>query len=276
MIRDILVNLTEGVEKDAACDFAASMALRFHAHLTGVSVSYEIDVPPFYMGALPTDFIEAQFRENEEAAKKAAARFSQKVSALNVPHEVQTLTASLGVAAQQFLEMSRLYDLTIVSQPNPDKPGPEEVIAENVLMDSGRAVLVVPYEQVEPFKGERILLAWDGGRAAARALAEAMPLLNQASTIDVLRVGGDADESRVSVEELERHLSRHELKVQVHTIALESGQSVSGVIMEQARTLGSDLVVMGGYGHSRLREMVLGGVTREIFTSMSVPVLMAH
>ncbi|MGE4373655.1 MAG: universal stress protein [Xanthobacter sp.] len=276
MIRDILVNLTEGVEKDAACDFAASMALRFHAHLTGVSVSYEIDVPPFYMGALPTDFIEAQFRENEEAAKKAAARFRQKIAALNVPHEVQTLTASLGVAAQQFLEMSRLYDLTVVSQPNPDKPGPEEVIAENVLMESGRAVLVVPYEQTEPFKGERILLAWDGGRAAARALAEAMPLLHQASAIDVLRVGGETEENEAAIEALGRHLSRHELKVQMHTIALESGQSVSGVIMEQARMLGSDLVVMGGYGHSRLREMVLGGVTREIFTSMSVPVLMAH
>ncbi len=275
MIRDILVNLSQGVEKDAACAFAASLATHFGAHLTGVSISYEIDVPPFYMGALPTDFIEAQIRENETAAQNAEALFRTVASAANLPYEVRTLSASLGLAAQQFTHMSRLFDVTVVSQPNPDKPGPEEVIAETVLLDSGRAVLVVPYAYDKPFATDHVMLAWDGGRAAARALAEALPLLHRAKTVDIIRIGVEEGED-VDALEVVRHLARHSLKTDVRSLPLTAGQSVSAVLLNEVQERGADLVVMGGYGHSRLKEMVLGGMTREIFSTMTVPVLMAH
>ncbi len=275
MIRDILVNLSQGVEKDTACAFAASLTTHFGAHLTGVSISYEIDVPPFYMGALPTDFIEAQLKENETAAQLAQSRFLKIAAETGIPHELRTISASLGLAAQQFTHISRLFDLTVVAQPHPDKPGPEEVIAETVLMDSGRAVLVVPYAYEKPFGAEHVLLAWDGGRAAARALAEALPLLHRAQRVDIIRIGVDAEEDADALEVV-RHLSRHGLKTEVRSLDIVSGKSISTVLLDEVEKLGADLVVMGGYGHSRLKEMVLGGVTREIFSSMTVPVLMAH
>ncbi|MEP9354749.1 universal stress protein [Xanthobacter sp. KR7-65] len=275
MIRDILVNLAQGVEKDVACDFAASLAATFGAHLTGLSVAYEIDVPPFYMGALPTDFIDAQVLENQAASEKASARFSASAAAAGISHEVRTLSASLGVAANSFAEMARLFDVTVVCQPDPDRPGPEEVISETVLMESGRAVLIVPYVQTKPFTAERAVVAWDGSRPAARALAEALPLLHRTKTVEVFRVtrGEDDDEAGA---EVVRHLARHGLTAAVRKLPVGSGESVASAILNEVADQGADLVVMGGYGHSRLREMIIGGVTREILSTMTVPVLMAH
>lgn len=275
MIRDILVNLSQGGEKDTASAFAASLTTHFGAHLTGVSISYEIDVPPFYMGALPTDFIESQIKENETAAQMAQARFLKIAAETGIPHELRTMSASLGLAAQEFTYISRLFDLTVVAQPHPERPGPEEVIAETVLMDSGRGVLVVPYGYDKPFGAEHVLLAWDGGRAAARALAEALPLLHRAQKVDIVRIGVSPEED-AGAHEVVRHLSRHGLKTEVRNLTVESGKSISQVLLDEVEKVGANLVVMGGYGHSRLREMVLGGVTREIFSSMTVPVLMAH
>ncbi|OYW51235.1 MAG: universal stress protein UspA [Rhizobiales bacterium 12-68-15] len=232
MIRDILVNLTQGKENDPAAAYAASLAAQFSAHLTGLAVTYEIDVPPFYMGALPTDFIETQMAENAAAAHRTIETFSASAEAAAIAYEVRQLNGSLGVAASTLAEMARTFDLTVVAQPDPDQPGPEEVIAETVLLESGRAVLIVPYVQRTPYRAGRAVVAWDGSRAAARALAEGLPLPGETS--------------------------------------------VAQTILNEVSDQGADLVVMGGYGHSRLRELVLGGVTREILGAMTVPVLMAH
>lgn len=276
MIRDILVNLAQGAERDVAAEYAASLAVEFGAHLTGLSVAYEIDVPPFYMGALPTDFIDAQVLENQASAEKATARLQDIAKAAGVPHQVRTLSASLGVAANAFAHMSRLFDLTVVAQPDPDKPGPEEVLAETVLLESGRAVLVVPYIQTKPFSAERAVVAWDGGRASARALAEALPLLHRTKVVEVFRVVHDAADADEEGAEVARHLARHNLDAQVRRLPVKSGDSISAAILNEVSDQGADLVVMGGYGHSRLKELVLGGVTRDILSSMTVPVLMAH
>lgn len=276
MIRDILVNLAQGADKDVACDFAASLAASFGAHLTGLTVAYEIDVPPFYMGALPTDFIDAQVLENQAAAEKAAERFSACAAAAGVTHEVRSLSASLGVAANTFADMARLFDLTVVCQPDPDRPGPEEVIAETVLMDSGRAVLVVPYVQTKPFTASRAVVAWDGSRAAARALAEGLPLLHRTKEIEIFRVLPHPDQEDAVGEDVVRHLAHHGLTATVRKLPVSSGEPIAAAILNEVSDQGADFVVMGGYGHSRLREMVLGGVTREILSTMTVPVLMAH
>ena len=276
MIRDILVNLAQGVETDRACDFAASLASSFGAHLTGLSVAYEIDVPPFYMGALPTDFIDAQVLENQAGAEKASARCTAAASAAGVPHEVRSLSASLGVAANSFAEMARLFDLTVVAQPDPDRPGPEEVIAETVLMESGRAVLIVPYVQTKPFSAERAVVAWDGSRPAARALAEALPLLHRSKEVEIFRVVSHLDEEDTVGPDVVRHLSRHGLNAKVRKLPVTSGEPIAAAILNEVADQGADFVVMGGYGHSRIRELVLGGVTREILATMTVPVLMAH
>lgn len=276
MIRDILVNLTQGSEKDVAAQFAASLASEFGAHLTGLSVSYEIDVPPFYMGALPTDFIDAQVLENKASAEKAVVTFETIAKAAGVPFDTTTLTASLGIAANQLADMARLYDLTVLAQPNPDLPGPEEVLAETALMESGRSILMVPYVQTRPFTGGRAVVAWDGSRASTRALAEGLSLLHRCKEVEVFRVLGVHDDEDEEGQAVARHLARHSLSAKVRKLTVSSGGSIASAILNEVSDQGADLLVMGGYGHSRLKEMVLGGVTREILASMTVPVLMAH
>lgn len=274
MIRDILVNLTQGREKDATAEYAVSMAAAFGAHLTGISVAYEMDVPPFYMGALPTDFIDAQIVQNRALADETATRFSALATAAGVTHDVQTMPATLGVATDTFSRMARLYDLTVVPQPNPDSPGPEGVIAESVLTEAGRAVLIVPYVQTKPFAAERAVVAWDGGRPSARALNESLSLLHRAKHVQVFRVSDeDTDEED---QEVLRHLARHNLKAELRKLPATSSVPISASILNEVSDQGADLLVMGGYGHSRLRQLVWGGVTSEILASMTVPVFMAH
>lgn len=275
MIRDILVSLSQGGDRDVASAFAISLASAYGAHVTGLAITYEVEVPPFYMGALPTDFIEAQVEENKASAKATSERFVAAAAAAGVSYEAVSLDATLGAGAASFARMSRLYDVTVVGQPDPDRPGPEEVIAETALMESGRAVLMVPYVQKKPFTAGRAIVAWDGGRASARALAESLTLLHRCSSVQVLSVRRpDAEPSDAA--EVVRHLARHNLKAEVRELKISSGETVSNTILNEVSDSGADFVVMGGYGHSRLREMMLGGVTRDILNSMTVPVLMAH
>lgn len=276
MIRDILVNLAQGTEKDPTVDYAVSLAAEYGAHLTGLSVAYEMDVPPFYLGALPTDFIDAQVLENKTLADKAAARFIAAAEKAGVSHEVRTITATLGIAANTFARMARLFDLTVVAQPNPDEPGPEEVMAEAVLTEAGRAVLLVPYVQTRPFSVERAVVAWDGGRPAARALNESLSLLHKAKDVKIFRVVDPDAETDEEGEEVVRHLARHNLKAELRALPESSATSIATSILNEVSDQGADLLIMGGYGHSRLRQLVLGGVTREILSTMTVPVVMAH
>ncbi len=275
MIRDILVNLSQGQEKDATTQYAVSLAAAFGAHLTGIAVAYEMDVPPFYMGALPTDFIDAQLVQNRTLADETAARFSSLATAAGITHDVRTMPATLGIAADTFSRMARLYDLTIVPQPNPDAPGPEAVIAESVLTEAGRAVLIVPYVQTKPFAAERAVVAWDGGRPSARALNESLSLLHRAKHVQVFRVTSE-DDTDEDDQEVLRHLARHNLKAELRKLPATSSVPIAASILNEVSDQGADLLVMGGYGHSRLRQLVWGGVTSEILSSMTVPVFMAH
>lgn len=275
MIRDILVNLTQGRDKDPTALYAVSLAAEFGAHLTGVSIAYEIDVPPFYMGALPTDFIDAQVLQNRSLAEDAATHFVALAQEAGITHDVRTVPATLGIASDTFSRMARLYDLTIVPQPNPDTMGPESVMAESVLTDAGRAVLIVPYVQTKAFSAERAVLAWDGGRASARALTELLSLLHRAKHVQIFRIGGD-EASRREDEELVRHLARHNLDAHVRRLPAADSLPVASAILNEVSDQGADILIMGGYGHSRLRQLVWGGVTSEILGSMTVPVFMAH
>src|SRR5262249_13056892 len=142
--------------------------------------------------------------------------------------------------------------------------------------DAGRPVLVVPYIQKAPLALDRVLVCWDGGRSAARAVGDAMPFLHRAKEVEVVIVQGDAGKS----DELPRadigvHLARHGLKVDVKRIVATGGK-VADTILSHAADVGADFLVMGGYGHSRLREFILGGVTRGILGTMTVPVLLSH
>lgn len=279
MIKDILVSLRVGEGGvDTAVDYAVSAAAALGAQLTGVAVSYQIDVPPVYTEAFSTDFIEAQRAESQRLAQLSVDHFGEASRSLGLTAEIRLIDGTPGGAAEQIGTIARLFDLTIVNQADPDKLGAEEVITEAVLFDSGRPVLVVPRSQQKPFSAKRILVAWDGGRAAARAIAEARSLFAHAHLVEAVVVdsgkskkGGDLPGA-----DLARHLARHGKSVELRRLVLGSGEGIVDVLLKEVEARDIDLIVLGGYGHSRLREFVLGGVTREILERTTVPLFLAH
>lgn len=277
MIKDILVSLRIGEGVDAAADYAVSAAAALNAHLTAVAVNYDIDIPPVYTEAFSTDFIEAQRAEGQRLAKRAVDHFHEAARSVGISAEVRTIDGTPGGAAEQIGVMSRLYDLTIVSQSDPDRLGAEEVVAETVLFESGRSVLLIPVKQQKPFSAKRILVAWDGGRAAARAIAEASALIEKADFVEVAVVDtGKSKPGRLPGADLAEHLARHDKNVELRRLVPASDEGIVDVLLKEIAERNIDMLVMGGYGHSRLREFVLGGVTRDVLDRMSVPVLLAH
>jgi nucleotide-binding universal stress UspA family protein len=168
-----------------------------------------------------------------------------------------------------------MFDLVIVGQTDPENGEYDDLIVESALFDSGRPVIVAPYIQKDPLKLDRVVVCWDAGRTAARAVADAMPLLERADKVNVISVsqrpGSDQEIPGVDVAE---HLARHGVNVEVQRIV--SDIDVAASILSCAADSATDLLVMGAYGHSRLREFILGGVTRGILQSVTVPVLMSH
>lgn len=276
MIKDTIVNLSVGNSRDVAADYAVSVADAFGAHVAGMAFAYEPVIPDTAMGGVPAELIEASLAESRKAAEDAIARFDQAAGRAGVSFESRVLDATLVGAADLFGRIARRFDLSVVAQAEPDKATGEDLIIEAALFQSGRPVIVVPYIQRTGLSLERVLVCWDGGRTAARAIGDAIPFLARAKAVDVVIVAtepGKGDE--IPGADMGRHLARHGLKVEVKRIVADD-VDVANTILSYAADSSADFMVMGGYGHSRLREFILGGATRGILQSMTVPVLMSH
>jgi len=276
IIKDIVVNLSVAEGGGFAADYAVTVASALDAHLTGIAFVYDPVVPVAATGYLPPEIIESQQRESEDAAKAAIDRLSAAASRAGIASEPTMLPASFAGAGEQFGLIARRFDLAIVGQAEPDRGAAEELIAESTLFESGRPVIVVPYIQKAPLKLDRVMVCWDGSRPAARAIADAMPLLERAGQIEVVIVANErGKQDEIPGADMGQHLARHGLKVDVKRI-VGSGIDVADALLSHAADASADFIVMGGYGHSRLREFVLGGVTHAILRSMTAPVLMSH
>jgi nucleotide-binding universal stress UspA family protein len=276
MIKDLVVNLTVGGRRDVAGPFAISIAEMVGAHVAGVAFAYEAAIPPTIMGTIPASLIEGQRAENDKAAADAIARFDEAAKRAGVSFQSLTMSASVPGAADRFGAMARRFDLAVVGQSDPDALIADEVIVEGTLFGSGRPVVVVPYIQKSPVKLDRIMVCWDGSRNAARAIADAMPLLARAKSIDVVIVASERPKSdEIPGADIGQHLARHGFKVEVKRI-VATDTDVANTVLSHAADSSADFIVMGGYGHSRLREFILGGATQGILSSMTVPVLMSH
>jgi nucleotide-binding universal stress UspA family protein len=277
MLKDILLNLPLGTSRDFATDFAVSVAAAFDAHLTGVAFVYQPFVPMMVdMYGIPPDVIESQRIENEKAAKAAVAKFDDAARRFALSAQARMLDAPVASAPNLFASIARRFDLSVIAQPQPGKPVLDRLIVEAALFDSGRPVLIVPYIQRAGLKLDRVLVGWDGSRSAARAIADAMPLLVRAKAAEIVMVAGEAAKSdEIPGADIAHHLARHGVKAQLNRM-VSTGIDVASTILSHAADTSADFLVMGGYGHSRLREFVLGGATREILSSMTVPTLMSH
>jgi nucleotide-binding universal stress UspA family protein len=276
MIKNIIANVPVGETSAAALPYAISVASVFKAHLTGVAFTYRPVLPGTVFGSVRAEVIDAALAELARAAKGAAARFDEAARSAGLSADCRALEATPVEAAQYFGQLARCFDLAIVGQSEPGKDRSENFIIQAALFESGRPVLVVPYIQRQPIKLDRILVCWDGSRNAARATADALPLLSRATAVDVVVVEGEPGKPHeIAGADIAHHLARHGLKVDLKRLVVRD-VSVANTILSLAADVGADMIVMGGYGHSRLREFILGGVTRGILSSMTVPTLMSH
>lgn len=276
MIKDLVVNLGLGKPRDVAADYAISITEAFGAHLCGVAFAYEPVVPPSVMGGIPADVIDAQWAASEGAANAAIAGFEAAAKRAGIAAEHRKLTASIGGAGDLFGRLARRFDLAVTAQAEPKGSAAYGLVIEGALFGSGRPVIVVPYIQKGGLKLDRVMVCWDGSRPAARAIADAMPFLSRSTAIDVVIVASGREKSdEIPGVDMGEHLARHGLKIDVKRI-VSTDVDVPNTILSQAADSGADFIVMGGFGHSRLREFVLGGATHGILAAMTVPTLMSH
>jgi nucleotide-binding universal stress UspA family protein len=276
MIKDVIVSLSAADKRDPAADYAISLAAAFDAHIAGVAFAHEPVIPVAVVGQVPSDFVDSLREKAESSARAAANRFDKAAAKAGLSVETHVIGESGTRAADLFGQITRRFDLSVVGQPERDRDGVEELIAEGALFESGRPAIVVPYIQKGGFKLDRVLVCWDGSRAAARAIGDAVPFLTRAKDVHVVIVAGDRGKSdELAGADVGEHLARHGIKVEVNRVAA-GDIDVASAILSYAADRGADFLVMGGYGHSRLREFVLGGVTRTILQSMTLPALMSH
>jgi nucleotide-binding universal stress UspA family protein len=277
MIKDIVVNLPVGGAADNVAKFAASVAATLEAHLTGIAFRYGPLMPLMVdMYGVPPEMLESQREENDRAVEAAIASFNAAVRGLAVASNTHALDAPVAGTPGMLGQIARRFDLCIVAQPRPEEPALVRLLLEAALFESGRPVLVMPYIQTAGLKLDRVLVGWDGGRSAARAIGDAMAFLRKAKRCEIVIVSGEpAKSDELPGADIAHHLARHDVKVEVNRIASRE-IDVASTILSHAADASADLLVMGGYGHSRMREFILGGVTRGIVASMTVPTLMSH
>lgn len=277
--KTILLYLDTAAQRVERIDLAFEQAEKFDAHLVGLYAPGPVPIPAYALAEAGHEVVELLRRRRAEAAQSAKNAF-EAASARRRAVKCEWRVAPGDAAAAVGLS-GRYADLVIAGQPQPDDAGERFSIlpsAADLVLSAGRPVLFVPYAGRFPSVGKRILIAWNASRESARALSDAMPFLERASYVDVVSLDTDAIGSKHGEDpgaDTGLLLARHGIKV---TVSQQSGSDI-GVgeqLLSRAADFDADLIVMGAYGHSRLRERILGGATRTMLEAMTVPVLMSH
>lgn len=279
-LKDILVHEDGGRGHEARRALAAELASRQEAHLAGLFV-----IEPF---TFPGVASLAQASLAAAEAAQARYRAARRAAGDALGTEFRALADRAGLASEwrvveadpatALAHHARYADLAVVGQTAPGAPPLGAAVPDAVLMGSGRPVLVVPYIGATAPFCRRALVAWNATREATRAVHDALPLLEAAECVTVLSINparGSDGEGALPAADIALHLARHGVKATA-TYTVAEDVSVGELILSRAADLAADLIVMGGYGHSRTRELVLGGTTRTLLRHMTMPVLLSH
>jgi nucleotide-binding universal stress UspA family protein len=277
--KDILVIVSDAAADEPAFKLAevlakqskASLACAFLTPLPDEPLAYE----PTVVAGVWAELLSRARNDAEAERKKVEARLTH----CGIPTEIRTAEALARDLGRVAAVHARYADVAVMSRPA-DGAGIEmrEEIVEGVLFYSGRPALVAPPGWNGDFVGKRAVVAWDASREATRALSEADDILEFSEQVTVLTVDakpkafGHGDSPGTNIV---GHLKRRSLNADVSNVE-SKGRSPAEAILEEANRLGADLLVMGGYAHSRLRELVFGGATRDLLRLANIPVLMAH
>ena len=274
MFKDILVHLDHHPDCANRLTAAIDLANRYQAHLTGLYLTPSLIVPmPYGMDYVAGDILEDRAQEIAADRERIKTRFEQQTAEAGCAAEWHQIDS---VTGQQLLQQTGCTDLVIVGQTRPHEPLTDTApIIDQIILGTPVPVLVIPYIGTRPTLGERIMVAWNGGREAARAVHGALPLLSVAEQVEVVAVNPPASAGDIATADICRHLARHGVHANGSDLTADD-IDVGNLLLSRIADQGIDLLVMGAYGHSRLREMVLGGVTRQLLAAMTVPVLMAH
>jgi nucleotide-binding universal stress UspA family protein len=278
-LKDLLLHVDLSEPSRLRARLALALAARHQAHLTALCLVAEPYMPAMIGVSIPPETLGAQLRAAADEAAALLDRVRTMAEALDVPIELRQETAPVDGLPSILARQALHADLAIVGQPNPGIDGLDDaMLAESAFLRTGRPALVVPYAGAGPEPPTRALVSWDGSAAAARAVNDALPLLVAAERVVVIVVDPDRLGERVGQQpgaDLGVHLARHGVKVEVKAVS-GGGLGVGDVLLAEAVDLAADLLVMGGFGHSRLRELILGGTTRHVLKHMTLPVLFSH
>jgi nucleotide-binding universal stress UspA family protein len=281
--RDILVALDTARAARGRIEFAAALAERFDAHLIGLHPTLAAGAPRRrgYFDYFDHSLLDPLYRDYQQKmqADSELTRHLFEEIATRRGLSSEWRTAS-GYPSEITALHGRYVDLIVLGQPDPDdlqavlfRPRPEEV-----ALAVGRPILVVPYAGSWAQIGRRVLVGWDSSREATRAINDAMPLLAGAEAVTILAVDpadGPAGHGDIPGADIALHLARHGVKATIEA-TVSAGIGAGNALLSRASDVEADLLVMGAYGHSRVRELLLGGATRTVLESMTLPVLMAH
>lgn len=277
MFRNILVHLPSERPVRPVVDLAIALSAARRSHLDAVAAGYEsmgtIGMVAEGGGAAVAAVMGDEQERALERANAAISVFEIEAKLARIAYGVQSFAAVPAEAGQILATLARLYDMTIVLQPDSSNASYDNYIPQEILFNSGGPMLMVPYIHKGPLDAQHVGIAWDGSRLAARAWRDALPFLMGAKAVTVIAVNEEASEA--SSDRLVSHLTRRGIAARVQRLTTDRG-NVQGAILSIAAESNMGLLVMGGYGHSRLHERILGGVTRSMFDTMTVPVLMSH
>jgi nucleotide-binding universal stress UspA family protein len=274
MFKTLLVPVDPRPRSLRSLEIAGKIADQWDSHVIGLYVKPSMYLPAGLETGAET-LAEMQQRTLAELVAEARARFDAGVKAAGIARS--EFRADEGDIAEVVALHARYADLVIVNQTDPEADVRTN-FADGVIMWVGRPVLVVPYTGQFKTLGERVLVAWNASREAARAVTDALPFLQRAKQVVVLSIAGKraaGEFGGTPGADVAVYLARHGVKTEVApTVAVDLNAGEE--ILSRAFDYGADLIVMGAYGHSRAREIVLGGATRTVLKSMTVPVLMSH
>jgi nucleotide-binding universal stress UspA family protein len=273
-LKDLLVHVTGAPDSGPAIDAALALAEQHDAHLAGLAIRAPLDIPVYAEAHLPESMLQILQEREDQRIAGARQLFESKAKHAGRGDRIAWRVDS-GLPFDTLGLHARYADLTVVAQDNPEKQDYRFAeLAEDLLVASGRPVLVVPSIGARPTIGRTVIVAWNGSREAARALADAMPILEKARSVEIF-IAGEPHIGDLPGADIAAHLARHQIRVEVYRLP-GAEAPVGGALLNRTAAIGGDLIVMGGYGHSRLREFVLGGATRHILQHLTVPVLMSH
>ena len=275
--KTILVHVDESPQWPERFEVAARLAADFGAHLVGLCILRRPELPGYIRSAEIAEMIAERSRDAEARVKKSRDMLLERLSRQGLSGECRVVE---GEPQELASVHGRYADLLVISQADPSAPNGAAAMQDiqSVIFAAGRPLLIVPYVGQVKTLGTHVLVAWNASREATRAVTDALPLLQRAEKVTVMVVRPRSDAKAhgdVPGADIATYLARHGVKVEVSAEEGE-GIEVGELILSRVADLSVDLLVTGAYSHSRLREWILGGVTRTMLESMTVPVLMAH